>query len=325
MTGNAVVLAIVAATVMAALSVTYIVMTMTAQRQRQRRAAAIADRWRYQSGEMPELRRDGADSSMRSFDRLIKMVLPRPKVLRQRLARTGMKISIGEFILASTFLGLSGMFVAAGIIHTTIFVAAMIGLVCAFGFPHAIIKLMTKRRQKKFIGQFPDAIDLIVRGLKSGLPVTESIKVVAQEIDKPVGEEFQLIVDKLGVGETLEQALWDVAARIDTPEIKFFVVALSVQRETGGNLAETLENLSDVLRKRRQMKMKIKALASEPKASAMILGALPFIMFALISAVNSEYTTVLITDPRGHKLIAIGLTSQLIGILVMVKMVNFEI
>ena len=123
----------------------------------------------------------------------------------------------------------------------------------------------------------------------------------------------------------LEDALADAIPRIDTTESKFFVVALAVQRETGGNLAETLENLSDVLRKRRQMKKRIKAMASEPKASAWILGCLPFIMFLIIFFVNTGYVMQLFSDPRGHTLITAGLISQAIGTLIMIKMVRFEI
>jgi tight adherence protein B len=131
--------------------------------------------------------------------------------------------------------------------------------------------------------------------------------------------------DSIKFGWTLEDALWDAAKRLDTPEFRFFCISLAVQRETGGNLAETLENLSDILRRRRQMQLKIKAMSSEAKASAIILGSLPFVMFGLIFFVNRGYVMQLFEDPRGLMMVAGGLTILGIGCLVMMKMVRFEV
>ena len=182
-----------------------------------------------------------------------------------------------------------------------------------------------RRRRKKFVAEFPEAIDMIVRGIKSGIPVTEAMGIVGSEMQKPIGEEFTLIGDGIRFGRTLEEALWDCAKRVKAQEFDFFIVAMTVQQETGGNLAETLENLSDVLRNRAQMKKKIKAMASEPKASAMILGALPFIMFAIIFLLNTDYVMTLFTDPRGKFIIGAGLFSEALGVAIMVKLVNFEV
>jgi len=185
--------------------------------------------------------------------------------------------------------------------------------------------MMAAKRIKAFTAQFPDAIDQIVRGLKSGLPVTESIASVGREMADPVGAEFRQVSDSIKFGRSLEDTLWATAKRLDTPEFKFFVISLSVQRETGGNLAEALANLSDILRRRRQMKMKIKAMSSEAKASAIILGSLPFIMFGIIFAMSPDYEMQLFTDPRGQTMLIVGLFIMSIGIAVMNKMVRFEI
>jgi tight adherence protein B len=184
---------------------------------------------------------------------------------------------------------------------------------------------MIRKRLARFIALFPDAIDLIVRGLKSGLPVIESVAAAGREMADPVGSEFRRIADAVKFGQTLEDAMWETAARLDTPEFKFFVISLAVQRETGGNLAETLGNLSDILRRRRQMRLKIKAMSSEARASAMILGSLPFVMFGIVYLMNPGYESMLFTDPRGRLVLIGGLVIMATGIAVMRKMVRFEI
>ena len=161
--------------------------------------------------------------------------------------------------------------------------------------------------------------------MKSGLPVGESIAAVAREMPGPVGLEFRHVVDAVKFGQPLEDALWDVARRLSTPEFKFFVISLSVQKDTGGNLGETLENLSEILRKRRQMRLKIRAMSSEAKASAMILGGLPFIMLGLIFLIAPDYEMQLFTDPRGKVMFGAVLGVMSVGILVMRKMVRFAI
>lgn len=297
------------------------------QRQVNRRMNLVAQRW--QPGAVadgsPNLRVSQKDSALPSIDRILKRLLPRREMLRRRLKRTGRSISVGQYVFACIVTGVISAFLASALLDRSLPVAILGGVSAGLSLPYMFVGYLGRRRQKKFTAQFPEAIDLIVRGLKSGLPVIESIMTVAREMPKPVGVEFQTISDTVRFGQTLEDALWDAVPRIDTPEFKFFVVSIAVQRETGGNLAETLQNLSDVLRSRRQMKMKIKAMASEPKASAWILGSLPFIMFAIIFFVNTGYVMTLFTDPRGTTLIGFGLLSQFIGIAIMAKMVRFEI
>jgi tight adherence protein B len=144
-------------------------------------------------------------------------------------------------------------------------------------------------------------------------------------MEDPVGIEFQRITNSVKLGQTLEEALWDGSRRLDTPTFKFFIISLSVQRETGGNLAETLENLADVLRKRQQLQLKIKAMSSEARASAYIIGSLPFIMFSILFLMNRSYISTLFTDPRGIFVMGIGLAMIGLGAFVMSKLVKFEI
>jgi len=200
-----------------------------------------------------------------------------------------------------------------------------IGVMVGAGIPHFVVGWFITRRAESFTSKFPDAIELLVRGLRSGLPVTETLGVVATEVPGPVGEEFRLITDRIKVGKTMEDALQNTADRLNMPEFSFFCITLAIQRETGGNLAETLANLAEVLRKRAQMKLKIRAMSSESKASAYIVGSLPFIVFGMIWWINPGYVGGFFEDDR---LIVTGLGGMVwmgIGAFIMAKMVSFEI
>jgi len=203
--------------------------------------------------------------------------------------------------------------------------ALPIGLLVGLWLPHLLVGFLAARRMKRFTNLLPEAIGLMVRSIKSGLPITESFQIIGREIPDPVGVEFRQLCDQMRIGQPIDQALWDMAARTGVPEVKFLVVTLSVQRETGGNLAETLENLDTILRRRRQMRLKVKALSSEARASAMIIGALPFLMMAVLSVADAGYLAVLFTEHLGHLLLAGGGASMSMGILVMAKMVRFDI
>lgn len=270
------------------------------------------------------LRIDRQDSGFPVFDRLIKAVIPNPQRIRERLARTGRRIPLGEYLLVNAFVGVAAGVALSVVLRLPMPLPLAGAVIVGVGLPHVAVKVMGDRRVAQFIAQFPDAIDLICRGLRSGLPVIESINAVARELPDPLGAEFRKVTDGVRVGQSVDAALWEVARRIDTPEFRFLVIAMAIQRETGGNLAETLGNLSELLRKRRQMKLKIKALSSEAKASAYIVGCLPFLMFAALSVINPGYTDIFFTDPRGIMLGAIALGLIVVGALVMIKMVNFD-
>jgi len=251
-------------------------------------------------------------------------LIPKPALLRQRLEQTGKEISLGKYAMICL-----GVMAAITILLTIrgapILLSLLLGLFFGVGGPHFVIGRMIKRRLNKFNSNFPDAIELMVRGLRSGLPITETLGIVAGEIPGPVGIEFRMVSDKMKIGRTMEAALQETADRLGTPEFQFFVITLAIQRETGGNLAETLSNLADVLRKRAQMKLKIRAMSSESKASAYIVGSLPFVVFGLVWMINPHYMQGFFTDQR---LMVAGLGGMVwmgIGAAIMAKMVNFEI
>lgn len=270
------------------------------------------------------LRRNTSDSSIKVFDHLIKQWLPNPERMRRRLACTGRRVSLGQYLLAC---GVIAGVVAAGMIvlGLPLIAGTLTGIAIGGAVPYGVVAYLGGKRQKEFSNLFPDAIDLIVRGLKSGLPVTESIRVVGTEISDPIGVEFRQVSDHIKFGKSLTEALWIIAKNIDTAEFRFFIISLTIQQDTGGNLAETLENLAGILRRRKQMKLKIKAFSSEAKASAYIIGSLPFVMFAILMMMNPGYASQLYTDPRGIILVGCGLASYTVGIGVMAKMVRFDI
>lgn len=277
---------------------------------------------RKQSDEVVSLRRTDPTSR---FDKFFGPILPKPEKLRVRLRQTGRKISPGQFGLAVfltgiVFFGLTWRL--GGLPPAT---ALIIGIATGLLLPNFYISSMIRRRRDTFIDKLADGIDVMVRGLKAGLPVSETVIAVANEAKSPVKEIFAEVADRVRVGAQVDEAFAQAAENIDTQELKFLAITLSVQKETGGNLAETLENLSEILRKRRQMKLKIKAVSSEARASATILGSMPFVMFGILLLVNTSYATELFHDPRGHMLLALGLGSMAVGIGVMVKMVRFEI
>jgi tight adherence protein B len=258
------------------------------------------------------------------MDGLAQRLIPKPALLRQRLQQTGKTWTLAQYGLAC--LGIIAVVALLLILKgLPVLLAVLIGMFAGIGVPHWVIGKMIKRRVGKFTARFPDAIDLMVRGLRSGLPISETLGVVADEIPGPIVDEFRTVSDKMKIGRSMEAALQETADRLGTPEFQFFVITLAIQRETGGNLAETLANLSDVLRKRAQMKLKIKAMSSESKASAWIVGALPFIVFILIWFINGKYMQTFFTDERLMIAGGGGLVWMGIGVFIMAKMVDFEI
>ena len=211
------------------------------------------------------------------------------------------------------------------VLRTPFLLALLVGLMGGIGLPNMFVGRLIKKRVNQFNARFPDAIDLLVRGLKSGLPVTETFQVVSQELPGPVGEEFKGVVERIRIGNTMEAALQETADMIGTPEFQFFCITIQIQRETGGNLAETLANLSDVLRKRAQMKLKIRAMSSEAKASAYIVGALPFFVFGIVWMMNPEYLAGFFSEQRLMIAGIGGLIWMSIGAFIMKKMISFEI
>ena len=321
---------------LAAAAVALAVMALSgpsADRIGSRRIAAIRGRHVASETNQIEARMRKAIAA-RQLDKnqLFTSLIPNPELLATRLKMTGKKWTLSQYMTASVALaiGLLGIMVLRGF---SFLPALLLAVAVGFGLPHFVVGRLIARRVGKFTTNFPDALDLLVRGLRSGLPISETMMVVANEIPGPVGEEFKLINERIKIGKSMDQALQETAERLGTAEFKFFCITITIQRETGGNLAETLANLSNVLRQRAQMKLKIRAMSSESKASAYIIGALPFIVFGLICWINYSYMSPFFTgDPRGlfglnlMQMIGIGaMVWMSIGVFIMAKMVNFEI
>ena len=251
-------------------------------------------------------------------------LMPKPALLRKRLNQTGKSWTLGQYgmVTVGLMVTVSGLLLSQG---APFLLTVMLAMFVSVTLPHMWINRLIAKRLKQFNVNFPDAIELMVRGLRSGLPITETLGIVSSEVPGPVGVEFRAVGDRMKMGRTMDAALQESADRLGTAEFQFFVITLNIQRETGGNLAETLSNLADVLRKRAQMKLKIRAMSSESKASAMIVGALPFIVFVLVYMMNPTYMSGFFRDER---LIMAGLgalTWMGIGTFIMAKMVSFEI
>jgi tight adherence protein B len=273
----------------------------------------------------PILRLMNQETNTSGFDRFALRWLPNHQVLQQRLSRTGRSITVGQYCMAMGIIAAIGTGLVMLVFGLGLLPSLLIGALIGMALPHMTVGRMASRRVFRFNALFPDAIDLIVRAIKSGLPITEAIVTVGAEVANPVGEEFRKIEGGLRVGRNLEDILWEIAGRLDTAEFRFFVISLSVQRQTGGNLAETLENLSDILRRRRQMGLKIRALTSEARASALILGSLPFIVLGLIMLTTPSYINPFLTDTRGMFMLGVAASMLTAGCVIMAKLIKFEI
>ena len=243
--------------------------------------------------------------------------------LENRLAQAGLAPNVRGFWIASGVL--AALLLLGGLIlaHNPL-IALGLAFAGGMGLPRWVLGFLAKRRIKKFTSAFPDATDIIVRGIKSGLPVHDCLKVISTESPKPLNEEFCKVVENLGMGLSMEQCLEKLYARMPTSEVRFFAIVLGIQAKTGGNLAEALNNLSVVLRSRKLMAEKIKAMSGEAVASAGIIGVLPPGILMLVQITTPAYMAPLYSDPRGHILLMIGGFWMALGIFVMRKMINFK-
>jgi tight adherence protein B len=296
----------------------------SAGKAKTRRLAMLKDRHAASTEAVVAAQMRKTIQSGRAGDSSLAHLLPRREELEKRIRRTGKSWTLTQYMFATMIV----FVVATGamlIVRAPFLMAGLVGLLLSLALPYLVVGLTIKRRVAAFNSRFPDAIDLLVRGLKSGLPVTETFQVVSQELPGPVGEEFKGVIERIRIGNTMEAALQESAEMLGTPEFQFFCITIQIQRETGGNLAETLANLSDVLRKRAQMKLKIRAMSSEAKASAYIVGALPFFVFGVVWTVNPGYLAGFFVEQRLIIAGIGGLIWMSIGAGIMAKMVNFEI
>jgi len=243
--------------------------------------------------------------------------------LAARLAQAGLDWQPRKFMIVSAIFGVFGfalaMFAGGGPL-------AAIGLAFAFGFglPRWILSFLKKRREKAFLKALPDAVDVIVRGIKAGLPLFESLKVVAADSPEPLRSEFSAIIETQAIGMPLGEACSRLYERMPVPEANFFGIVIAIQQKSGGNLSEALGNLSKVLRDRKKMAEKIQAMSMEAKASAGIIGALPPIVMLLVYLTTPAYISLLWTHPTGQLMLVGCIVWMSMGILVMKKMINFD-
>ncbi|QTC91258.1 type II secretion system F family protein [Brevundimonas goettingensis] len=268
----------------------------------------------------PEARRKQIVDQLKEADRKERKAR---MTMAAKLKHAGLTLNIRTFWIISAVLGVFGLLLPL-LLGANIFIALGAAVILGAGLPRWVVGFIGKGRMKKFSGEFANAVDVIVRGIKSGLPVHECFKIIARESPAPLGPEFQTLVEGMGVGLTLPQALDKMYERMPTSELRFFSIVIAIQQKTGGNLAEALSNLTTVLRARRMMAEKIKALSSEAMASAGIIGSLPPVVMGLVFITTPAYIMLLFTDPRGQvMLLGAGLWMSA-GVFVMKKMIAFK-
>ena len=243
--------------------------------------------------------------------------------LRQKLVRAGLDITPRTFYLVCVFTGLLGAILVL-VTGSSLLVSTLVGFVSGVGLPRWWLAKRTKKRQEKFLREFANAIEIIVRGVKSGLPLNDCLQIIATEAPEPVKTEFINLVEQQKVGMPLQGSFERMYDRMPLQEVSFFAVVIAIQAQTGGNLAEALGNLAQVLRDRYRLQAKVKSYSAEAKASAMILGALPPALLFFVYLVNPDYISTLFTEELGNLLLIASGVWMLIGIIVMRKMINFD-
>ena len=243
--------------------------------------------------------------------------------LTLRMQQAGLRWSRRTFIIISLVTGLV-FYVVAWLFNAPIYVAAAVAVAGLLGLPRWVVNFLRKRRMNKFVDEFANAMDVIVRGVKAGLPLNDCVKIIANEAAEPVKSEFRIISETQALGLTLADAVGKLPERVPVPETNFFAIVVAIQQRAGGNLAEALGNLSRVLRERRKMKGKIQAMSMEAKASAAIIGALPLIVMGLVYLTSPNYIALLFTETLGNVILVCGASWMFIGIMVMRKMIHFD-
>jgi len=266
-------------------------------------------------------RREHVEETLKEIDE--KRKKRRSVPLHVRLTQAGLTWSKRQFILFSAGLGV-GAFLLVLLMQGGLLPALGVSFAGACGLPFWILRFLKKRREKKFLAGFPDAVDVIVRGIKAGLPLVDCVRVISNEATEPVRSEFRAIVETQAIGMPLGEACIRLYDRIPLPEANFFGIVISIQQKSGGNLSEALGNLSRVLRDRKKMRGKIQAMSMEAKASASIIAILPLAVMFLVYMTSPQYIELLWTHSLGRMMLAGSAFWMLVGVLVMRKMINFD-
>ena len=243
--------------------------------------------------------------------------------LQALIFQAGLKTPVRTFITIQIIVGLA-VFAVIYLVQVPVYYAAIFGVAGGYVLPRFYLGRRRKKYQSKFLDELPNAVEAIVRGVKSGLPLNDSIRLVSKEAKEPVKSEFARVLDQQAVGKTMAEAVTILFERVPVPEVNLFIVVITVQQQAGGNLSEALGNLSRVLRNRKAMKLKIKAMSSEAKASAGIIGSLPFIVAILVSLTSPTYLLPLFQTTTGQMWLGIAVVMLTMGVLVMRKMVAFD-
>ncbi|MBL8530597.1 MAG: type II secretion system F family protein [Hyphomonadaceae bacterium] len=267
-------------------------------------------------------RRQSTQEALKELSLTEKQSRRRRSSVKGQIAQAGLAITPIQYWLMAAGLALVLGFV--GLLVQGPIGAAVGVFVGLLGIPRWALSMMVSGRQKKFANQLADAIDVIVRGVKSGLPLNQCLRIIAAESPEPLRAEFQALCDSQSMGVPLDQSLQRMFERMPLPEVNFFSIVLVIQQKTGGNLSESLGNLSAVLRSRKLMKEKVKALSAEANASAMIIGSLPIIVMTLVYLTRPNYIMILFTEPMGNLILLVCAVMMSLGIFIMHRMVNFK-
>jgi tight adherence protein B len=266
-------------------------------------------------------RRDVVESTLKEFEERHKKT--KSPALLVRIAQSGLTWSKRQYLIISAIIGVV-MFMGGLVGNIGVAPSAALGFAGAFGLPRWLLAFFKKRREQKFLDAFPDAVDIVVRGVKAGLPLLDCMKMITAEAPEPLKSEFRAIIETQAIGIPLGEACGKLYERMPVAEANFFGIVIAIQQKAGGNLAEALGNLSRVLRDRKKMKGKIQAMSQEAKASASIIGALPLAVMALVWITSPQYINLLFSEPLGNIMLAASAMWMSIGVLVMKKMINFD-
>jgi tight adherence protein B len=316
-------LAFLAATAIGGVAWVFIYPLLSGERQAETRRASLSKQEpaARQADKSQRSRREQVEGSLKELE--ARTQKEKKVALNVRIAQAGLDWTTQKFMIASGILA-AVCFVLVFLAKGGLIGAAGMAFAAGFGLPRWILNFLKKRREKNFLKALPDAVDVIVRGIKAGLPLFESIKVVAADAPEPLRSEFNAIIETQTIGMPLGEACSRLYERMPLPEANFFGIVVSIQQKSGGNLSEALGNLSKVLRDRKKMREKIQAMSMEAKASAGIIGALPPIVMLLVYISTPDYISVLWTHPTGQLMLVGCAIWMSAGIMVMKKMINFD-
>jgi tight adherence protein B len=295
---------------------------LSGERKAEKRQAALSTPTRKQADKQTDAaaRRKQITESLKEIE---KRHTRKRASLETKITQAGLRISRQSFFLYSAICGVVFGLLFFALSHN-VYLAAAAAVAGVAGVPNWVLKFLSKRRLKKFIRLFPDSIDVIVRGVKAGLPLGDCLRIIATEVEEPIRSEFRQVVEAATMGLSISEACDRLATQVPISETSFFAIVINIQQKAGGNLSEALSNLSAVLRDRKMMEGKIKAFSSEAKASAMIIASLPFIVAGLVYLTSPSYISLLWTNTTGQIVLAASAIWMTIGVFVMKKMISFD-